>query len=207
MATVSASHCPATVLVVRHAAAAYERPGPSDDGGWLTAAGTAQAERLAADLQTRRVAAVYASPMQRAQETGAILADRLGVRCTELPGVEEFRVGEYGGRSDGGPLIVAIFDRWLAGDLDAGCPGGESARQVADRFRAAVDEVADQHPGETVVVVSHGGAMAVAIPDDALRQAHWLPHCAIAELTVGPEGWQLAHWPGSTDPRLAEPDA
>lgn len=208
----SAPHCPATVLVVRHAEAAYERPDvPSDDGGWLTKTGRAQAERLAEQLGGRRVAAIYTSPMQRAQETGASLAERLGVECRQLPGVEEFRVGEYGGRTDGWPLIRAVFDGWLAGDLDASCAGGESARQVATRFCAALEEVADQHPGETVLVVSHGGAMALAIPssclgaDPALRRAHWLPHCGIAELSIGAEGWQLTRWPGSTDPAVAEP--
>ncbi|MBA3250289.1 MAG: histidine phosphatase family protein [Geodermatophilaceae bacterium] len=208
----SAPHCPATVLVVRHAEATYDRPDvPSDEGGWLTERGRQQAERLAEILGTRRVAAVYTSELQRARETGAILAERLVVRCHDLPGVEEFRVGEYGGRRDGGPAIVAVFDRWLAGDLDAACPGGDSARQVGARFAAALEEVADQHRGETVVVVSHGGAMALALPSlcgnasPALRQAHWLPHCGLAEVSIGAQGWELGPWPGSTDQLVAEP--
>lgn len=181
----SAPHCPVTVLVVRHAETTHDRPdAPSDEGGRLTEIGTAQAERLATALRTRRVAAVYTSALPPAQETGTILADRLGVRCTALPG-PECRAGE-----------------------DAGRPDGESARQVGERFRAALEEVADQHRGETVVVVSYGAAMASALPslcgnsDPAL--AHWPPPCAVAAVSIDSDGWRLGHWPGSTDPLVAE---
>ena len=43
-------HCPATFVVVRHAEATYEQAVLSRDGGWLTAAGRAQAVQLADQL-------------------------------------------------------------------------------------------------------------------------------------------------------------
>lgn len=204
--------CAATLLVVRHAEATYAEPDlPSDDGGWLTERGRQQAAELAEAVRRRRVAAVYTSVLSRAVDTGAILADRLAVSSESMPGLQEFSVGSYGGRPEGHRLIAAVFRRWLDGDLTAGCPGGETAGAVIERFGSALQGVADLHRGETIIVVSHGGAMALAIPrlclnvSDDLVRAHWVPNCAVAEIDADADGWELRNWPGSPDPRVAEP--
>ena len=48
---------------------------------------------------------------------------------------------------------------WLAGDLAAGVPGGETGHETADRVLGVLEDVADQFRGETVLVVSHGGVI------------------------------------------------
>ncbi len=206
-------HCPATLLVTRHAEAAYgdpDRAGPADDGR-LTPRGREQADALAEVLRPRRVAAVYTSVLLRAVQTGAVLGAALAVDSAELAGVEEYTVGPDADRP-GADLIEPVFAQWLAGDHDARCPGGESAAEVIDRFRRALSGVADLHRGETVVVVSHGGAMSLALPrlcgnvPDELARAHWLPYCAVAKVDVDADGWFLDTWPGSTDPAVAESD-
>ncbi len=47
--------------------------------------------------------------------------------------------------------------RWLDGDQ--GWEGGESYEQMADRVVAAVTEIAAAHPGEHILVVTHGGCV------------------------------------------------
>ena len=79
MSQPSQLHCPATFVVVRHAEAAYEQTVLTRDGGWLTAAGRAQAGKLADELGGRRVAAVVTSDLARAVQTAELLAGRLGV--------------------------------------------------------------------------------------------------------------------------------
>jgi broad specificity phosphatase PhoE len=73
--------------------------------------------------------------------------------------LQEFPAGDYLGRPFDpeffGPMVVS----WLAGDLSAGVPGGETGRQTADRVLAVLDDVADQFRGETMLVVSHGGVI------------------------------------------------
>ncbi len=210
---VSDLQCAATLLVVRHAEATYAEPTlPSDEGGWLTGRGRQQAADLAEEVRRYRVAAVYSSELQRAAETAAVLAGRLEVVTEARPGLQEFSVGSYVGRSEGHALIASVFNRWLDDDLAAGCPGGETGSAVIQRVGDALQELADQHRGETVVVVSHGAAMSLAIPrlcrnagSDLIR-AHWVPHCAIAEISVDADGWLLRNWPGSRDPAVAEAD-
>ncbi|WP_168211760.1 histidine phosphatase family protein [Ruania zhangjianzhongii] len=202
--------CAARFLVVRHAAAAYPDPDPvgGPDLG-LTANGRAQARALAERLAGERVAAVFTSTMGRAEQTAQIVADGLGLAAEELPGVQEYAIGDLVGSEDQ-ERVDAVFDSWVAGDLTAAYPGGESGADLVARFGLAIDDVADSYRGETVVVISHGGVMAVAIPRLAgratpeLLAARWLPHCAIARVDVDSDGWALQHWPGSPDPAAAE---
>ena len=78
------------------------------------------------------------------------------------------------------------------------------------RFVAAVEALADRHRGETVLVVSHGGVMTLAIPNTAenvrpeLALDAMIPNCAVAEVEVDADGWRLVGpWPGR---RFEEPD-
>src|SRR5690242_10786359 len=158
----------------------------SDDGGWLTDLGRSQAAELGERLRDERVAAVYTSRLNRAQQTGAVVGERLGLRASTVHGLQEFSVGAL-----------------------AGTPAmGSAAREV---FVAGVNGDPDRHRGETVLVVSHGGVMTLAIPNTAtnttpeLARAADIPNCGMAELAVDSDGWRLVGpWPGKT---FALPDA
>ncbi|WP_022919195.1 histidine phosphatase family protein [Ruania albidiflava] len=201
--------CAARFLVVRHAEAAYPDPDPvggADLG--LTEAGRSQARSLGQRVAGERVAAVLASKMGRAAETAQIVAAELGCTAEELDGVQEYAIGDLAGSQDPA-AVAAVFQSWVAGDLAASFPGGESGRELVARFRAAIEDVADSYRGETVLVVSHGGVMSVAIPrltgraTPELLAAHWVPHCGTARVDVDADGWLLHSWPGSADPAAA----
>jgi len=202
-------HCPATLLVARHGAAGYPRPGLlSDDGGWLTDAGRGQVRSLAEGLRTSRVAAVYSSTMRRAVESAELAAEVLSVRALSIEGLQEFSVGELAGAEVADRRAQDVFDAWLAGDLDAGCPGAENGHALVSRYREALEGIADLHRGESVLVFSHGGVMSLAIPRLAynvrndLAAQRFLPHCEPAELAVDGDGWRVRSWPGVTDPAV-----
>ena len=201
--------CAATLLVSRHGDAEYARPGHlSDDGGWLSDTGERQVRDLVDSLRGERVAAVWSSTMDRAVESAALAAELLGVPVRTLDGLQEFSVGELAGVSYHDPRAQAVFDRWLAGDLDAGCPGGEDGHALVARYREAVETIADQHRGETVLVFSHGGVMSLVIPRLALNvrpdlaARRFLPNCVPAEVAVDADGWVVRSWPGTTDPSV-----
>jgi broad specificity phosphatase PhoE len=82
----------------------------------------------------------------------------------------------------------------LAGDERP--PGGESVIEVIARVGAALERLAAQHPGEDVVIVSHGGAIRGAVAhclhigaDSALHLS--VQNLSLTRLTRSAEGWQV----------------
>ncbi|KQX69674.1 GNAT family N-acetyltransferase [Angustibacter sp. Root456] len=202
--------CPATVLVMRHGQSegnVSRRLSAAEPGAPLTERGRQQAKDAATALAGRNVARVYCSPLLRAQQTAGVLAEALGTgEPVVLQGMREFDLGDLEGSDTDADWarVDAVFDAWLDGDLAAALPGAESGGHVVARVRDALDEVADLHRGETVVVVSHGGAMSLALPwlahnvrNDRARGAG-IANCAVVELSGDSEGWRLVSWPPRT---------
>jgi broad specificity phosphatase PhoE len=199
-------HCAATLLIARHGDAEYGHPSVlSDEGGWLSDKGIAQTESLAAALAPRKVARVYTSTFARAVESGALAAKVLGVDAQAVPGLEEFSVGALAGRPHDDPELASVFKAWQHGDLRRCIPGGETGEEVVARYREALQAIADQFRGETVLVFSHGGVMSFVLPRisgnvrDDLAAAKFLPNCAVAEVSVDGDGFEVLSWPGSDD--------
>jgi len=175
----------------------------------LTELGREQAKDAALGLRHRGVAAVYGSPLVRARQTAEEVAGVLGLQPAVLDGVEELHVGVHEGRHDDdvAPIAVEVFGRWLRhGDLDHGFEGGESGREVADRFGAALRAVVANHEGGTVVVVSHGGAMAlgvaalcVNVPSQFVAD-HLLANCDVVDVAYDGVDWWARTWAGITLP-------
>jgi probable phosphoglycerate mutase len=76
---------------------------------------------------------------------------------------------------------------------------------VLKRFAKAIEEIADIHRGETVLVFTHSGVMSLVIPRLSVNMrndlaAQRIPHnCAPVEVEVNADGWRLMSWPGVTD--------
>ena len=202
--------CPATILVARHGESEGNlgrRLTSAAPGEPLTARGRGQVAALAERLRGRKIAHVYASPLLRAQQTGQILAGAFGVGLGTLDGVREVSMGRHEGSEadEDWAQVDAVYLRWFDGDLPAGIDGGETGYVVIDRMRQALHEVADLHRGETVLVVSHGGAMRVALPRcasdvvDHHAREHPIPNCGVAEMSVDGGAWTLLQWPGDPD--------
>lgn len=148
------------LILVRHGETEHNAGGlalgradvPLNDRGRL------QAQAVAGRLAGEPIAAVYASPLQRAVDTAAPLAQALGLTIEVEPALIEMDVGELDGQ-DFATLrqrYPEFLKRWLSNDLaDAVMPGGESLRQVQDRAWSAIGRLQAQHDGDTVAVVSH----------------------------------------------------
>jgi len=193
---VTALQCATTIVVARHGEAEYESSEWDDEGGSLTLLGRKQAAALAEALAGRRVAHVWTSTLARAVQTAEIAAARLGVAVTTRRGLREFSSGDLSGASRDLDPFLETYQRWLAGDLDARVPGGETGREVADRFGEVLREVADAHPGETVLVVSHGGAIGLGVPAVARLQVEQRPlgNCHTVEVLADADAWVCTHW-------------
>jgi len=198
--------CAATLLVARHGDAEYGHPSVlSDEGGWLSAEGIEQTTALATSLVGRRVAAVRTSALARAVQSGAVAAELLGVESRVVEGLEEFSVGALAGRPHDDPELQSVFLAWVHGDLRRRIPGGSTGEEVLTRYREALVSIADQFRGETVLVFSHGGVMSFVLPRISgtvradLAAAKFLPNCAVAEVAVDGDGFDVRSWPGSAD--------
>lgn len=119
----------------------------------LNDTGRAQADATGRALAGGRFDAIYASPLSRALDTARIIAGHVGLGEPEtIEAVAERQYGEAEGLT--GEQILA---RWPDG---APVPGRESREQVVARALPALRELGEQHPGENLIVVSHGGVIS-----------------------------------------------
>jgi broad specificity phosphatase PhoE len=190
---VSDLHCPARVFLARHGQTEYESPVMVNQGGSLTALGRAQARELGERLRGEKVAHVYCSSISRAVQTAELAAGVLGVEVTVREGLGEFAVGDAYGLAAGQGIFVAEMERWVLGAVDVKYPGSESARDVAARVVPVLDAIADQHRGEAVLVVSHGGAIVAtqAVLDFRPGRPWDFANCSYVELEGDADGWRV----------------
>ncbi len=193
-------YCPATLVVTRHAKAAFVEDWFSDEGGSLTSEGRAQARALADSLEGRRVASIYSSDLSRAVQTAEIAAARLGVAVTACKSLREVSIGTLVNGAFDVSRIDAVTDEWYAGSLDVRFPDGESGTEVVERHRAQFEEIADLHRGETVLVVGHQTALGIVVPllardvSPAWAREHELANGESIELDRDADGWVLRRW-------------
>jgi broad specificity phosphatase PhoE len=146
-----------TLFLVRHAA--HDRVGSTlcgrMPGVTLGDHGRRQAAALAGRMERESITAVYSSPLERARETAAPIAARLGLVPRIAEGAVEIDFGAWTGRGfaslDGDPS----WERWNAARATARTPGGESMTEAQSRAVNAMVRLHRDHPEERVVVVSH----------------------------------------------------
>jgi broad specificity phosphatase PhoE len=197
---VSDLQCAATLVVARHAEAAFVESWFSDEGGSLTHEGRAQARALAETLAGRRVAAIYSSDLSRAVQTAEIVAARLGVAVTARKSLREVSVGALEGTAFDAAHLDRLGDQWCDGALDACCEGGETGAEVVARHQEQFEEIADLHRGETVLVVGHQTALGIVVPSlarnvtPAWARDRDLGNAEPVELDRDADGWLLRRW-------------
>ena len=190
--------CPAKIIFARHGDAVRTAGGPRR----LTDQGRQQSLQLAETLTHRLVAGLWASSLERAAETAAILGTAL-----DLPVHPDDRLRELLADENEPPPPVTtddapeIYGHWLAGDLE-GKILGESGHQVLARLTDIVEEISDQCRGETSVLVSHGGIVTLGLISQCrnvtvdLTEQHPLGNCRTAEIEVDSSGWTCTSWAG-----------
>lgn len=129
----------------------------------LSERGRGEAQRSAERLAAAGIAAIYASPLERAQETAGIVGRRLDLPVTVHDDLVEVDFGEWTGRTFD---EVRLDPRWQAlvqhRSLTS-IPGGESIRHVQRRVVEMLMELRQRHPDEALVLVSHGDVIRTAL--------------------------------------------
>jgi probable phosphomutase (TIGR03848 family) len=153
------------LLLVRHAVtdATGKRLYGRSPGVRLSGRGAEQAAAVARRLASIRVEAIYASPLERCRETAAPIAQTLGVEVHDEPGLLETDTGRWTGRTFAQIRRASLWRRIHSMPSMARFPDGEALSEVQARTVRALEEIATRHPRGTVVVVSHGDPIRLAL--------------------------------------------
>jgi len=153
------------IILVRHGQTAWNVGASSTEGERfrgridlpLNERGRAQAQALAERLADESIAAIYASPLQRAIETAEPTARRLGLTVQPLQGIMDIHFGDWQerSRSEVARLYPALYRQWLQEPHLVQFPGGESLDQVRDRAMAALYQVITRHQDQTILAAAH----------------------------------------------------
>jgi broad specificity phosphatase PhoE len=175
----------ATLVLVRHGESTWNARGrfQGTRNPWLSQRGRAQsaalAERLSDPLEppplpvpSGRPVAIWHSPLKRASDTAAVIAELVPVDLVPDDRVTEIGQGEWEARSHRsvaalGPELAG----WRAEPVKITAPGGEPLTAVRRRVRGAIDDIlsalasAETSSPEKKpwgIVVSHEGTLRVA---------------------------------------------
>ena len=158
----------------------------------LNARGREQSAELAETLAGEALARVYTSPLRRAAETAEIVARRLGLGIVPVEPLREIDVGAWSGltRDEVAARFPESYARWV----DHGPVGyeeGETYEQLEARVVPAIRGLAERHPSETILVVTHGGPSRVMQAHaagvdyaEARRRETVLANCAVCRFAV-----------------------
>jgi probable phosphoglycerate mutase len=138
----------------------------------LTAKGREQAEAIGERLAREQFDVLVASDLGRAMDTARAIARRTGHEIIPDARLRErsFGVGEGLTYEEIDKRYPNVFSRVLESDPDFVVPEGETRRQFHERVRDAFLALAQEHPGKRVLVVAHGGILAVLY-----RHIHEIP--------------------------------
>lgn len=145
----------------------------------LTLLGQAQVEATArrlVDLHAESpIDHIYVSPSPRAMRTAQAIAESTHHTLCIEESLSEMSIGDWEGRSMAHLRDVdRLWERWLA-DPEFAPPGGESPVTFGQRVPAIYQKLVENHPGETLLTVTHGGVISNLL-------AQWLGE--------GPQDWR-----------------
>jgi probable phosphoglycerate mutase len=165
--------------------------------GWLPGHsldenGRKQADDLASRLASAPLTAIYSSPLERAVETAAPLARRLGLEVRLKEDFGEVRFGDWQGKDF---AEIERDSRWSAFNSYRSftrAPGGEIMLETQARMVRGLLDLVEAHGNETLAVFSHADAIKSAlmhflgIPRDFHQRLEILP-ASVSVLDIFPE--------------------
>ena len=164
-------------------------------GHSLSDLGRKQAERVAAALVHRPIAAVVSGPLERTRETAAPLAARCGLEVSVDPDLDEIDFGEWTGMAFDALHALPQWRAFNSFRSTAPIPGGETMLMAQARGMAAVGRLRARFPDAEVAMVSHGDVIKavlahfLAVPLDLFARSRSPP---ALEAKSSPTNWMPA---------------
>lgn len=122
----------------------------------LTEKGIDQARELADAVRNHNIDMVIVSPLERAMETGKIVADKNSIPLQ----IEELLIEQNYGIYEG---VDRETDSFLVNKRNFAYkyPEGESMLQVAYRIYGLINKIKEQYQGKNILIISHGGVCRI----------------------------------------------
>ena len=134
----------------------------ANDPETLNAKGKDQIKKTASKVKLLFPYKIYSSKERRAIESAQILSDELGIPVEKINGMQERNWGEFTGKS--WSEVKAVLDPLSLDERYKYVPPkGESWRVFESRLIAAIKKIV-KYDKETVIVVTHGGAIRALMP-------------------------------------------
>ena len=147
------------LFLVRHGQTDHnilDKAGIAGNNAPLNETGIAQAKKAAEIIDSADI--IYASPLDRAQQTAEIITNKTGAKIITEPRLKEFDMGDWANF----PLeqtkeLFVQNDAWSGGSnrYSFRVPNGESWQDVEVRVRAILKGLTEKHGDQKVVLVSH----------------------------------------------------
>jgi alpha-ribazole phosphatase len=109
--------------------------------------------------QKNSLSVIYCSDLQRAVRSADIIAEPHNLLPVKVPALRERSFGIWEGMSftEIKNQYPREFDAWAQNPVRYAPPGGEDTVEAGARVAAAVDKIMDDHVGEKIGIVAHGG--------------------------------------------------
>ncbi|MGV9413477.1 histidine phosphatase family protein [Nocardia sp. NPDC003693] len=156
---------------------------------------------------------LFSSEALRARQTGGYIEAATGVSLEVLADLQEVQLGDLEGQNTRAAheAFQDVYHAWHFGDLSVRVPGGESGRDVLDRYVPTLERLRETYltdpEAPDLIVVSHGAAMRLVsreltgVPRQFAANNH-LDNTETIELLPVPGGWDCTRW-GSYLPPFA----
>lgn len=167
----------------------------------LNATGRRQAAAAGQWLRQAGIAALYSSDLQRAWATAEAIGSATGLVPLALPEMRERRYGIFEGLTYAElkarhPAGYAAFE---ARDPDYDFETGESLNDMFARVTGKLGQLASEHPGQSVVVVLHGGVLDIinrfvrGTPLESPRD-FLIPNAGLNWIACSGGAWNIEAW-------------
>lgn len=118
------------------------------------------AERLS---KIKKVAAIYASPLERARETAAPIAKALKQKVIINKGLLECDFGDWTGEELARLMKLPEWSNVQRAPSTFRFPKGESFTEMQTRMVSTLDDLRKKHSGGVVICVSHADPIKAAV--------------------------------------------
>lgn len=176
-----------TLYLVRHCQS-HPAPETAEPDWPLSEHGHHQAQALVPVLTELRPDVIVSSPYRRCLQTLAPTARHLGLSVWIDPALRERLLSPA--------WLPDLREVWRRSwqDLSFALAGGESSLACRERVVAAIDRIVRVHPGRTILVGSHGNALALFLsaftPGYGIAEASALRTPDLVRVTHGPGGYR-----------------
>ena len=150
------------------------------------------AAEVAGRLAAVKVAAIYASPLERAMQTAGAIATRQRKQVLAHDGLLEVDYGTWAGRSLRSLYKLKAWRTVVTTPSRVRFPDGESLLEAQTRMVKTCQELAHRHRNKAIVVVSHADTIKAALSHYLGQPLDLFNRIAVAPASVAvidlPEG-------------------